>query len=86
MQAQWPPAADAEFPRATFAMGCFWGPQLVFERVPGVVTTAVGYTDGQVENPSYNAVRPPPPPPPPFSFRRICRKPHSSLPLASNFG
>jgi len=37
-------------------MGCFWGPQLVFERVPGVVTTAVGYTGGKVENPSYEAV------------------------------
>lgn len=52
----WPPTADAELPRATFAAGCFWGPQLVFERIPGVVHTAVGYTGGKVDNPSYNAV------------------------------
>ena len=56
VQAAWPPAKDADLPRATFAMGCFWGPQLVFERVPGVVTTAVGYTGGRVQNPSYEAV------------------------------
>lgn len=56
-QAVWPPASDAELPRATFALGCFWGPQLVFERVPGVVSTAVGYTGGKVDNPGYNAVR-----------------------------
>lgn len=41
---------------ATFAAGCFWGVELHFQRVPGVLTTAVGYTQGRVEQPSYRAV------------------------------
>ena len=41
---------------ATFALGCFWGGELVFMRVQGVVGTAVGYTQGQKENPSYKEV------------------------------
>jgi peptide-methionine (S)-S-oxide reductase len=38
---------------ATFALGCFWGGELEYMRVPGVVGTSVGYTQGFVENPSY---------------------------------
>jgi len=45
---------DAE--KATFAAGCFWGVQLAFQRVPGVVSTMVGYTAGEVDQPSYSAV------------------------------
>lgn len=41
---------------ATFAAGCFWGVQLAFQRVPGVVHTMVGYTDGKKEHPSYEEV------------------------------
>ena len=39
-----------------FAGGCFWGTELAFQRVPGVVKTAVGYTQGQQKNPSYDSV------------------------------
>ncbi|KAI8475726.1 MAG: peptide methionine sulfoxide reductase MsrA [Monoraphidium minutum] len=39
-----------------FGAGCFWGPQLAFERVPGVLTTEVGYSQGRVANPSYDDV------------------------------
>lgn len=39
-----------------FGAGCFWGVELAFQRVPGVVTTSVGYAQGKKENPSYEEV------------------------------
>jgi|UniRef100_K3XBP8 peptide-methionine (S)-S-oxide reductase/lysine-specific demethylase/histidyl-hydroxylase NO66 len=42
---------------ATFAAGCFWGVQLAFQRLHGVIDTTVGYAQGTVENPSYKQVR-----------------------------
>jgi peptide-methionine (S)-S-oxide reductase len=42
--------------RATFAAGCFWGVEATFRQVEGVLSTAVGYTGGTLENPSYRAV------------------------------
>jgi peptide-methionine (S)-S-oxide reductase len=44
------------FEVATFAMGCFWGGELAFMRVPGVVGTRVGYTQGLTQNPTYEEV------------------------------
>lgn len=41
---------------ATFAMGCFWHPQKLFEEVEGVTSTQVGYTGGEVEDPTYRQV------------------------------
>ena len=41
---------------ALFGCGCFWGAEKGFWRLPGVVTTAVGYAGGGVENPSYEQV------------------------------
>jgi peptide-methionine (S)-S-oxide reductase len=41
---------------ATFAGGCFWGTELHFQRVPGVVSTCVGYTEGRLEKPTYQEV------------------------------
>ncbi len=41
---------------ATFAAGCFWGVEAAFRRIEGVSATAVGYTGGSAESPSYKQV------------------------------
>lgn len=50
------PFGDGRYEVATIALGCFWGGELEYMRVPGVVGTKVGYTQGAVENPSYQDV------------------------------
>ena len=49
-------SADGAYDVATFAGGCFWGTELHFQRMPGVVATCVGYTQGRTERPSYGEV------------------------------
>jgi peptide-methionine (S)-S-oxide reductase len=49
-----PPAAGQG--EAQFGCGCFWGAEKGFWRLPGVITTAVGYAGGHLDNPSYAAV------------------------------
>lgn len=41
---------------ATVGGGCFWGLELAFQRVPGVVKTTVGYSGGKAANPTYEEV------------------------------
>lgn len=42
--------------RVQFGMGCFWGAEQAFWELPGVYTTAVGYSGGYTPNPSYEEV------------------------------
>ena len=40
--------------RAILAGGCFWGMQQLMRRLPGVVSTRVGYSGGNVKNATYS--------------------------------
>lgn len=42
--------------KATFGVGCFWGPEETFRKVDGVTSTSVGYMGGSLENPTYEEV------------------------------
>ena len=42
--------------KAMFAAGCFWGVEAAFRGLKGVLDTAVGYSGGKTENPTYRQV------------------------------
>jgi peptide-methionine (S)-S-oxide reductase len=45
----WPEGLEVAY----FGMGCFWGAERIFWRLPGVYSTAAGYTGGFTPNPTY---------------------------------
>ena len=45
-----------ELSKATFAGGCFWCMEPPYDKIDGVVETVSGFSGGDVENPSYDAV------------------------------
>lgn len=41
---------------ATFATGCFWCTEAIFQRLHGVIKVVSGYTGGAIPNPTYEEV------------------------------
>jgi peptide-methionine (S)-S-oxide reductase len=48
--------APAKTAVATFAGGCFWCMEEVYDAVPGVISTTSGYMGGSKKNPTYEEV------------------------------
>ena len=42
--------------KATFAGGCFWGVEHLFNEIPGVIEAVSGYAGGTRDNPTYEQV------------------------------
>src|SRR5205085_9455691 len=51
-----PISANVKTDTATFANGCFWCTEAIFEELDGVISAVSGYTDGHVKNPTYKEV------------------------------
>jgi len=47
------PPFPAGLEQAVFGMGCFWGAEKTFWTLPGVYSTAAGYSGGLTPNPTY---------------------------------
>jgi peptide-methionine (S)-S-oxide reductase len=42
--------------QAVFGLGCFWGAERMFWKLPGIYTTAAGYAGGPTPNPTYEEI------------------------------
>ena len=47
---------DSRLSKATFGAGCFWCVEAIFQELNGVDTVLSGYSGGEVDNPTYEAV------------------------------
>jgi peptide methionine sulfoxide reductase msrA/msrB len=47
---------ETTFDIATFSGGCFWCMQEAFDKVNGVTKTIVGYSGGEIKNPTYEMI------------------------------
>ncbi len=52
LRGPWPEGSQL----AVFGMGCFWGAEKMFWKLPGVISTSVGYAGGITPNPTYEEV------------------------------
>ena len=52
LKGPYPPGLE----QAIFGLGCFWGAERVFWKLPGVYVTAAGYAGGHTPNPTYQEV------------------------------
>jgi peptide-methionine (S)-S-oxide reductase len=50
------PTAMGGTAKATFAGGCFWCMEEVYDKVPGVISTTSGFIGGHAKNPTYEQV------------------------------
>jgi len=50
------PPFPVNLQQALFGLGCFWGAERKFWQLPGVFSTAVGYSGGYTPNPTYHEV------------------------------
>lgn len=50
------PSESANLETATFASGCFWCSEAVFQQLRGVTSVVSGYSGGLAENPTYEQV------------------------------
>ena len=50
------PPSSARLETATFAGGCFWCSEAIFQNLMGVTSVVSGYTGGTVDNPTYEQV------------------------------
>ena len=48
--------AQAKTAKATFAGGCFWCMEEVYEPIPGVISAVSGYMGGRTKNPTYESI------------------------------
>jgi peptide-methionine (S)-S-oxide reductase len=50
------PADLSKYSQATFAAGCFWHEETLFESIKGVINAVSGYAGGSTANPTYEDV------------------------------